>query len=448
MLPTAPPGYGGSPYDGRSAFAGDPSWIDPHGLVEIGLLTEQELKAEKQESTNWNLEYWLRKAWSRYQHHPTIRAKSAIESFLENPKHRCWLEDWVLYSALKERRGSKAWYEWPTNEASRKPDSLSALRRELSPAIEYQRFLQALFSYQWTRLRAYANRAGILLLGDLPFYVATDSADVWKSRTLFQVGASGLPTQVAGVPPDAFCPEGQLWGLPIYNWGLMADSGYRWWIDRLTVQLERFDLLRLDHFRGLVDYWGVPSQADSSAEGQWYRGPGEDFLKTLQRNFARLPLIAEDLGEITPEVERLRDQFDLPGMRVLQFGFDSDDSPHHPDRIPEFCVAYTGTHDNPPTKLWYRGLNRRERTEVRRNTHGSGFSTHRDLVRCALSSQALLSVVPMQDILGLGPEAVMNRPGTAEGNWSWTLDSWPAPKKTQWFRELVQSSGRCPVSRP
>ncbi|MBZ0111669.1 MAG: 4-alpha-glucanotransferase, partial [Thermoanaerobaculia bacterium] len=325
--------------------------------------------------------------------------------------------------------------------AQREPDALATAARELQDEIGFHTFLQAIFRHQWLELRRFAARQRVHLFGDIPIYVAHDSVDAWRHRSLFQLDDRGHLSAVAGAPPDDLNPDGQIWGLPLYDWPRLAATEYRWWIDRIRVQLERFDLLRIDHFRGLAEYWEIPAGAETAAEGRWRPGPGAALFHGLRQELGALPLVAEDLGVITDDVEALRRQLCIPGMRVLQFAL-GEDSPHRPDRIQTDHVVYTGTHDTPPVRAWYRTLTPDQRRTIRSLTGGNGYRTHRDLATAALQSPAQLAILPMQDILGLGAEGTMNRPGTSDGNWQWVLGRWPKRTATRWLMELTQATDR------
>jgi 4-alpha-glucanotransferase len=334
--------------------------------------------------------------------------------------HAAWLDDYTLFMALKEAHHGAPWSEWETPLAKREQKALEAWRAKLGDTILFHKFQQFLFFRQWMALKAYANERGIRIVGDIPIFVAYESADVWANPELFQLDEHGRPKVVAGVPPDYFSPTGQLWGNPLYRWDAIARRGYAWWIERLRVALELVDIIRLDHFRGFEAFWEVPAWEETAINGRWVKGPGADFFSAVEGALGELPIIAEDLGFITPEVEALRDTFGFPGMRVLQFAFDSDASnPHLPHNYPRNCVVYTGTHDNDTTIGWFRSAPERVRAAVLKYTGTDGSEINWDLIRLAFSSVADLAIVPLQDVLGLGSEGRMNTPGKAGGNWEW-----------------------------
>ena len=382
MLPVGPPGADGSPYFGASAFAGHTALIPTLGAPPAGARP--------------------------------IKAFAAQQAY--------WLGDYTLFTALGVEHGGVPWWAWPAALRDREPGALAAARRRLAEPIRRLVAAQHAFDQAWRVLRAQARERGVLLFGDVPIYVAPNSADVWAHRELFSVGEEGWIDAVAGVPPDYFAREGQYWGNPTYQWQYHAAEGYRWWIERLRMKLERFDLLRFDHFRGLEAYWEIPAGAATSSAGRWLPGPGADLLEAVRAALGRLPLVAEDLGVITPDVERLRDSFGLPGMRVLQFGFDgSPTNSHLPHTYPRHCVAYTGTHDNDTAAGWFAALDPVTRASVTAYLGCTEDTVVPAMVGAVLGSGAELAVVPAQDLLGLGSGARMNMPGSSGGNWAWRL---------------------------
>jgi 4-alpha-glucanotransferase len=384
VLPLGPTGADASPYWARSDCAGNPLLID----------------------------------WSEV---PDIAAASAERArFCTHAA--AWLEDYVLFEALAEAHGGAPWWEWPQSLRDRDAGSLAQARGTLAPRLEQRRIEQWIFDRQWSALRAHAAVRGVQLFGDLPIYVAPDSAACWVERSQFQLDARGRPTAVAGVPPDYFSEYGQLWGNPLYDWEQGRRDGFAFWRARLARQLERFDLVRIDHFRGLAAHWSVPAGAASAREGSWMPSPGAELLTALRAAFGELPLVAEDLGLITPDVEDLRRAFDLPGMRVLQFGFDgSAGNPHLPHNYTRHTVAYSGTHDNDTTLGWYRTLDAATRERVDAYLGCRADDMPQALVRAVQASVAGLAILPVADLLGLGAEARFNTPGTVGGNWSWRL---------------------------
>jgi 4-alpha-glucanotransferase len=346
--------------------------------------------------------------------------RSALADFVE--QERAWLTDYALFVAAKRAGLDAPWWEWPEELRDRDPQALRELAQRHATVVESVYVEQFRFAARWRELRAAAHARGIRLYGDMPMFTVADSADVWAHRHLFQLDRDGRAAAVAGVPPDAFSADGQLWGNPLFDWEAMRAEGFRWWIERVRHELERCDLLRLDHFRGLVATWAVPAGAASAREGEWREVPGRELLQSLKDALGRLPLVAENLGVITPDVEALRHAFGLPGMHVLQFAFDgTEENPHRPERHEEQGVAYTGTHDNDTTLGWFRSLDAETRREVLALTGGTEEDMPWPAIETVLGSRARLAVVPMQDFLGLGSEARMNRPGVAAGNWRWQL---------------------------
>jgi 4-alpha-glucanotransferase len=440
VLPLGPTGYGDSPYQSYSAFAGNPVLVDLDELTELGWLTAAELadgplpsadQVEFEQITPWR-QSKLHLAYQRFVASATRSQKADLQTFRE--QNQKWLDDYALFMALKELFGGVQWTRWPSGPASREPAALAELQNALSDELEFQVFVQWCFFRQWRALKDYANVRGVRIIGDVPIFLAHDSADVWAQRRLFQLQDSGEPRFVAGVPPDYFSATGQLWGNPLYDWDYAAATGYEWWLRRLEQALNLFDWVRLDHFRGFAAHWEIPADNRTAAGGRWVPGPGAAFFTAAVKRLGRLPLIAEDLGVITPDVEALRDQFGLPGMRVLQFAFGDD--PKAPDYRPHNyipnCAVYTGTHDNDTTVGWFQsvagaGTTRsvqqiaRERDFTLRYLQTDGSEIHWDMIRLAVASVARLAVFPMQDVLGLGSEARMNMPSTSQGNWRWRM---------------------------
>lgn len=405
VLPLAPTGTEGSPYSPVSVFAGN-----------AGLLPE-----------------------SRRQ---TVRHDDVAE-FVERERH--WLHDYGLFTILKRESGNAPWWDWPPDVRERKKAVIAALMKKHADGIAGIYVNQFRFAETWRDLRRHANDRGILLYGDLPMFAVADSADVWSKPHLFQLGPDGRTRATAGVPPDAFAEDGQYWGNPLFDWDAMQADGFRWWVQRVRHELQRFDLLRLDHFRGLVATWSIPEWATSARDGEWCDAPGRELLTTLEREWGALPLVAENLGEITPEVEKLRRDFGLPGMHVFQFAFDGlPDNPHRPGNHEEQGVAYTGTHDNDTTLGWFRSLAPEVRRAVLAETGGSENDMPWPAIQSVLRSRARLAVVPMQDYLSLDTAHRMNRPGVAEGNWRWRLEPGDLTERlAERIRESVLEAGRC-----
>jgi 4-alpha-glucanotransferase len=436
ILPLGPVGAGNSPYQSYSSYAGNPLLISPERLVDDGWLTPRDW-ADYPTLPDDRVDYdavaqakdtLLRRAFARFE-----PDHLHFESFREEQAH--WLEEYALYMALKEAHGGAAWFQWEPGLITREPQMLAGSRSKLREAILYYEFVQFVFSRQWRALRQECHERGVQLIGDLPIFVALDSADVWARPDLFQLDALGNPLYVAGVPPDYFSADGQLWGNPLYRWEAHEHEDFAWWIARLKATTERVDLVRLDHFRGFQAYWEVPAGAETAATGRWALGPGTAFLEALRAGLGGLPLIAEDLGEITPEVEALRDRFELPGMRVLQFAFGGDPGSefHLPHRYINHCLAYTGTHDNDTAVGWFRAEHTNttqtearhhfERRFARRYLGTDGSEFHWDLIRLAQGSVADTVIVPLQDVLGHDSRARMNTPGTPTGNWEWRFQA-------------------------
>lgn len=425
ILPLNPTGFGDSPYQSFSAFAGNPILISPEGLVKEGLLTANEISSPGFPADRVDFGpvgdfkiQLLQRAWARCQEVGSPALRAAFEKFRADQKS--WLEDYALFRAIKDAQGGRPWYEWPRDLIDRKLTALQQARQSLAGTVLFHEFAQFLFFRQWSAVKSYANERGIQIIGDVPIFVSGDSADVWSNPELFQLDDSRQPKAVAGVPPDYFSATGQLWGNPLYDWAALQRTGFRWWIDRLKTTLQTVDLVRLDHFRGFEAYWAVPAGQPTAEKGKWVKAPGQELLNTLKVFLNGLPLIAEDLGVITPEVNRLRRQFNLPGMRILQFAFDGrSDNPYLPHNYDHNTVVYTGTHDNDTTRGWYQACGDRDKDFVRRYLGRDGHDIVWDLIRVAWSSVADYALAPMQDILDLGSEARMNYPGRPSGNWGW-----------------------------
>jgi 4-alpha-glucanotransferase len=450
ILPLGPPGEGNTPYTALSAFAGDPRLVSPEILERDGLLPAARLDDVPGLASD-RVEFarvrrlkagLLHAAWERFRTAPTIETKRRFEAFVEDSAQGAWLEDWTLYASLKARYRGASWIDWDPALARREPASLAAARSELVDEIAYHRFEQFLFFDQWSALRSEASARGIRILGDVPIYVAEDSADVWSRPDLFDLDECGRPVHVAGVPPDYFSETGQLWGNPLYRWDRLEEEGFRWWIDRMRANLRTADLVRLDHFRAFAAYWAVPASAETAENGAWLPGPKDKLLAALRDALGGLPLVAEDLGTITPDVLALRDAFDLPGMKVLQFAFHEDDSTHHPRHHAPPYVVYTGTHDNDTTRGWFATLPEDARLRALRDLGGDGGDIAWRMIGAAYASPAAAAVVPMQDVLDLGTEARMNTPGKARGNWEWRMREEPGAEIAARLRSLSESTGR------
>jgi len=450
-LPLGPTGYGNSPYQPLSSFAGNALMISPQSLNAEGLLDPGDchrqfaLGTVDYDSVIPFKERLLQTAWNRFRRMKHGELLREYEEFCWGQSS--WLEDYALFRALKARHGGAHYIEWPAELVQRRPRVLAEARRELDSEIDRIRFTQFLLFRQGERLKEYAHSKGVRLIGDLPFFVASDSSDVWANPEFFLLD-EGRPKFVAGVPPDYFSAQGQLWGNPVYNWEALRATGYRWCIDRFRALLSHVDLIRLDHFRGFAAAWHVPSEASTAEIGSWEPGPGADFFNKVEAELGGLPFIAEDLGLITPDVETLRGQFQIPGTRVLQFAFDGNkDNPYLPQNLDHNSVVYTGTHDNPTSREWFEELtNSRKETLCSRyfnQDNERDIEPGRALMELAWSSRAALAIAPLQDLLNLGREGRMNIPGRAGGNWRWRCtDEMLRDKAVAWLRNLTANFQR------
>lgn len=452
ILPLGPPAIDGTPYTTLSSFAGNPNLISLELLVDDGLLSPEEIEPppslgsfDPSRAAYGLVEPWkddlLRRAARRLL--DDRDGALSLDAFRAAPAQAVWLADWSLFMALERAHGGVAWTAWPEALRRRDPRALDDARRVHADEIALHDAVQHLFARQWRRVRDQARARGIEILGDLPIYVAHDSADVWAHQHLFDLDADGRPRHVSGVPPDAFSDTGQLWGHPLYDWDAMDREGYQWWVDRLRAALRQADGVRLDHFRAFAGYWQIPADAETAVEGRWIEGPGRSFFEAIEEALGALPILAEDLGEITHDVHALRRGLGLPGMRVLQFGLAEDSDVHAPDRHTVDSVVYTGTHDNDTSVGWYRGLDLEQRERFHRVTGATLRGVHWTMIDLAYASVARLAVVPMQDVLGLGSEARMNTPGEPAGNWRWRLrDDQLRARDAARLAEKARSSGR------
>ncbi len=428
ILPLGPPGAGYSPYQCFSAFAGNTDLISPALLVREGLVTRAEIKGllakravDRIDPARASKRPLLNAAIDRVLA-ARIRTKTAhlrdeFEAFCAST---AWLDDYALFMAVKDRYPTQ-WQSWPRRILRREPATLEDLRRDLRQAYDLHRFGQFIFARQLRALKTHATERGVQLIGDIPIFVSPDSADVWARPELFELDRQRLPRAVAGVPPDMFSATGQRWGNPLYNWDAMERDGFQWWIDRVRATLEQVDLVRMDHFRGFAGYWRIPAKAPTAETGKWVKAPGKALFTALRKAIGKLPFIAEDLGVITPDVEALRDEFGLPGMRVLQFAFGGGDNPFLPHNYPTNSVAYTGTHDNDTTAGWFRSADRETRKRIVKYAPEAKNDAAWALMRLAWGSVAKLAIAPVQDLLRLGNKSRMNLPGTATGNWTWRM---------------------------
>lgn len=461
ILPTGPTSFGDSPYQSFSAFAGNTLLISPDVLFEQGLLVSSELQNNLTvDYVDFGkvVEYKNRLNLSAYTRFKQKPIPDSYNFFCENNQY--WLDDYCLFIAIKHHfiaeRASKladnavsykeyekkfkkymtteeiddhfygaVWNSWPDNLANREPSILEEYKKLLKESIELEKFLQYQFFSQWDKLKEYANNKGVQIIGDIPIFVSIDSADVWVNKELFYLNKKNIPTIIAGVPPDYFSADGQLWGNPLYNWSKHRSSNFKWWIARIKATLKTVDIIRLDHFRGFESYWAVKYGEKTAKEGEWKKGIGADLFKSLKKELGNLPIIAEDLGLITPEVEELRDNLDLPGMKILQFAFgDNFENSYLPHNYTySNCVVYTGTHDNDTSFGWYSTAQEVEKDRFRRYLNTSGDNPAYDLMRAAYSSTAMWAIVPLQDILEQGSDFRMNKPGFKNGNWQYRYSS-------------------------
>jgi 4-alpha-glucanotransferase len=450
-LPLGPTGYGNSPYQSLSSFAGNDLLISPEFLIADGLLRSSDCEAHfASDAVDYEAvipfkHRMLEKVWRNFSAGERKDLRPAYQQFCAAQSH--WLEDYALFRALKEKFREAYYLDWPAELVERRADALSRARRELADRIDQVRFAQFLLLRQAHQIKEYAHAKGIGLIGDLPFFVSPDSSDVWANPELFLLDEHRRPRFVAGVPPDYFSAQGQLWGNPVYNWDSLRATGYEWFTDRLRALLDHVDVVRLDHFRGFAAAWHVPAGAPAAKSGQWVPGPGATLFGAVQKELGRLSFIAEDLGFITPDVNALRDQFDIPGTRVLQFAFDGRrDNPYLPDNLVPNTVVYTGTHDNATTREWYEDLNGDQRHNVwsylgRRP--GESAEVAPALMRLAWSSVAALAMAPLQDLLDLGRGNRMNVPGQVGGNWRWRVtEDAMSHDCFEWLGELTDASMR------
>lgn len=461
VLPLGPTGYGDSPYACYSAFAGNTLLISPELLVEDGLLTTEDLEeypalSEGQvdfSGAHKHKAALLLKAFEQFKKSASRTLSSDFESFTESQSS--WLNDYALFQTLKDAHGGQAWNKWEPELVRREPKALVAAEEKFREQIEAQKFYQFLFYRQWHALKARCNAQGISIVGDLPIFVAHDSADVWTNPEQFKLEKNGTPIVVAGVPPDYFSATGQLWGNPLYNWQRMIADGFKWWLKRVEATLNVVDLVRIDHFRGFAACWEIPGGDKTAERGRWVEAPGRELFTTIRKELGTLPIIAEDLGVITPDVVALRDEFGFPGMRILQFAFSSEttniDLPHN--YVPN-VVAYTGTHDNDTTLGWFNSVAgpgstrtakqiEREREFCLDYLNTDGEEIHWDFIRTVLASVANTAIVPLQDILGLGTEARMNLPNSTSGNWIWRCEPGALDEAlAQRLKKLTELYGR------
>ncbi len=449
-LPLGPTGYGASPYATLSAFAGNPALISPERLVEDDLLTETDI-AEPPAFPARRVDYAAATAWktrllvsacARFMEQRRHPLRAAYDEFRE--QNADWLDDFALFMALKEAHEQRPWVEWPRRYAQRERRALAEARHALADSIAQHRFAQFMFFRQWARTRDEASQRGVRIIGDLAIFVAHDSADVWSRPDYFFLDDEGQPTVVAGVPPDYFSKTGQRWGNPLYRWDILRDSGYRWWVDRVRQALKVYDIIRLDHFRGFESYWETPASSPDAASGMWKPGPGADLFHAIRAELGEVPLIAEDLGVITPEVRALRRSLGFPGMRVLQFAFGGTARNHDlPHNYTPNSVVYTGTHDNDTTRGWFAATADHERAYALAYLGCEPRNVVWAMIRAAYASVARMAIIPLQDVLELGSEARMNYPSRTAGNWEWRYAEGDLTfAHAQRLRKLVELYGR------
>ncbi len=421
--PIGPTTDGDSPYQSLCSFAGNPILISPQKLFESGLLTTAELaqypRSADPEKVNFSEVFCAKdelftKAFVRF------KPDDAFAAFCE--KERYWLDDYAVFCVMRSHTQCRAWNTWESGIRMRDPQAIESLKKQNAEELSYHMFLQYIFTCQFESLKAFAGEMGVVLVGDVPIYVALDSSDTWAMPSQFELDETGDPLRVSGVPPDYFCEDGQLWGNPLYKWDNMKKDGYRWWIERLKKALQYANIVRLDHFRGFQAYWAIDAKSETAKNGVWEKGPGMDLFTAVKNALGGLPFIAEDLGDITPAVDKLRTETGLPGMRVLQFAFDGNpNNPHLPYAMSQNSVVYTGTHDNTTTAGWLETLSGVERQRVDEYCGCEGGAGVEDIVRCAFAAPSDLCVVPMQDVVGQGAPFRMNVPGTARGNWRYRV---------------------------
>ena len=453
VLPLGPTGYGDSPYQCFSAFAGTPLLISLDFLVDQGHLLPSDVEnvppfPAGRVDYGAVIEYktgLLRRAFDNFCRRNSRLEQAEFAAFCENK--RAWLDDYALFMSLKGKHEGAVWTTWEKDIVTRQPQAMTYWTNALAGEIGYHKYLQYQFFRQWLALRHYAHERNIRIVGDIPIFVAHDSADVWANPHLFYLDDDGNPTVVAGVPPDYFSETGQLWGYPLYRWERVAEAGYAWWIERFRATLQMVDIVRLDHFRGFEAYWEVPATEKTAARGRWVKGPGAALFEAVEKALGKLPIIAEDLGFITPAVRELRDRFDFPGMRIFQFGFASDatDSflPHN--YVPN-CVVYTGTHDNDTTRSWLNTCTPKEREAALAYFGTDGQDISWDFIRWLFASVADTAIVPLQEVLSLGNEARMNYPSRLGGNWCWRFQPEQlTPEIRARLRKITEIYGRCPA---
>lgn len=453
VLPLGPTGFWNSPYQSPSSFAGQPLLISIDDLAELELLEKNDLREIPVWKDPRKVDYievreyketLFQKAYAAFKHTPNKMLLEEYDDFCT--ANVDWLEDYSLFMALKDSREGECWADWEEELIAPVPEVREHLEKTLKDEIRYHKFLQFIFFSQWAKLKAYANEKEVFIIGDIPIFAAYDSADVWADKELFQLDSAGHPTRVSGVPPDYFSATGQRWGNPLYDWDVHKKDGYKWWIRRIAHQLKMVDYLRIDHFRGFEAYWSIPAEEETALNGKWVKGPCEELFLSIQKELGdHLPILAEDLGIITPDVEWLRDMFHFPGMRILQFAFqDMGESTYLPHNFTTTnCICYTGTHDNDTTTGWYQNLPDELKDKIRRYGNTDGGNISLDLIRFCMGTIARFAIFPIQDILQLDSSHRMNTPGVAEGNWEFRYVSQDLDSgRARWLRETSHLFGR------
>lgn len=457
VFPLGPTGYGDSPYQCFSAFAGNPNLISPDFLIKDGYLTEADvadIPPHNPVSIDFGLaidlkKKWLKQAYNRFKEMDDAEEKNALKKF--EKKHKDWLDDFALFMACKEYHGGQLWTTWDPAIALRQGNAIATWKRKLSDEVKYNTWVQYIFFKQWNQVREYAHSKKIQIIGDLPIFIAYDSSDLWANKSLFTVNDKGKLLSVAGVPPDYFSPTGQLWGNPLYKWKAMEKDNFKWWKERIKALLEMVDIIRIDHFRGFDEYWEVPGTAPTAETGKWVKAPGKKFFSSIKKELGDVPIMAEDLGLITPTVIELRDTFGFPGMKILQFAFGTNmERKFLPHNFERNCSVYTGSHDNDTTRGYFENAKHAQHENDIYKSVQNYLSYYGDdicsqLIRLAYSSVANTVVIPMQDILNLGSGARMNYPGRAAGNWGWRFQWEQVDKKLgDYYHYLVKLYERIP----
>lgn len=448
VLPMGHTGYGDSPYQCFSIFAGNPILIDLESLKDDGLLDDTDL-LHKETFDDEKVDYGkviifkneiLLQAFAKFGNSYLLH--DAYNLFVD--ENQSWLNDYAIFIAIKEHFGGKPWWEWPDAYRFRQPETVARFAKKHAHAISFQKFVQYVFNGQWHRVKRYANEKEISIVGDLPLYVAHDSADVWSNHEIFQFDEKRKPKFVAGVPPDYFSTTGQLWGNPLYDWKYMQEHDFAWWTKRLQASIAQYDIVRIDHFRGFEAYWAVPHGDKTAQNGKWVKAPGEKLFEAIATRLGELPIIAEDLGVITEEVEALRDDFGFPGMKILQFAFgESAENTYLPHNYSRSFVVYTGTHDNDTLKGWYDNLQPEVSQKIHDYIDSKTGNIIQKLIRLAWSSVADMAIIPLQDLMELGSEARMNIPGTPSGNWQWRFQQQQLTHdKAAWLRHITKIYNR------